>query len=203
VAITITREPDVIDLLDIRPQLTTIILAGGQGARVANTDKGWLLWQGRPLIERVAEAARAQSAGAIISCNRNQARYAALGLPTVVDRRAGFQGPLAGIEAGLSICPTPWALILPCDSPRISQYLASSLWKVQQATGAHIVYARDRARDHYLFALWQTRLLSPLSSFLDTGSRAVKAFYGQQHAAFALIDEPGQFANINTLEDLR
>jgi molybdopterin-guanine dinucleotide biosynthesis protein A len=85
-------------------------------------DKGLIPLAGRPLIAWVIDALSSQVGSILISANRNQAAYAAFGYPVIGDEAggaglAGFQGPLAGIAAALTLAETPWLLTLPCDAP--------------------------------------------------------------------------------------
>ena len=85
-------------------------------------DKGLSPLAGWPLIAWVIAALQPQVGPILISANRNQAAYAGFGHPVIGDDAlgdglAGFQGPLAGIAAALSMAETPWLLTLPCDAP--------------------------------------------------------------------------------------
>lgn len=56
-----------------------LILAGGQGRRVNEADKGLLLWRGKPLVAHVAQRLAPQVSQLIVSANRHIATYAAFG----------------------------------------------------------------------------------------------------------------------------
>ena len=85
--------------------ITGLILAGGRGQRVGGADKGWLIYEGRPLIVSVIERFAPQVGPLLISANRNVERYAAYGeivgddLADVMGER--FAGPLIGVLSGL------------------------------------------------------------------------------------------------------
>src|SRR5690606_25755799 len=55
-----------------------LLLAGGRGRRMGGKDKGWVQWQGMALIEHLHRTVRPLTDDLIISCNRNQDRYADL-----------------------------------------------------------------------------------------------------------------------------
>ena len=61
------------------PQFAAAILAGGEGRRVGGRDKGLLILHGKPLIERVADALRAQVGAILICANRHAGEYARFG----------------------------------------------------------------------------------------------------------------------------
>ncbi|MQT44675.1 NTP transferase domain-containing protein, partial [Pseudomonas sp. FSL R10-0765] len=83
-------------------QSSILLLAGGRGQRMGGQDKGLVPWRGQPLIAYVQQAARALTDDLIISCNRNHDRYAAYADQLVSDGNDDFDGPLAGIRAGLA-----------------------------------------------------------------------------------------------------
>lgn len=53
-----------------------LLLAGGRGQRMGGQDKGLLAWRGAPLIAHLQRLTRPLTDDLIISCNRNQDRYA-------------------------------------------------------------------------------------------------------------------------------
>ena len=116
----------------MRDRITGLILAGGRARRMGGQDKGLIPLAGRPLIAWVIEALRPQVGSILISANRNQAAYAAFGYPVIGDEAGGpdltgFQGPLAGIAAAMTLAQTPWLLTLPCDTPLLPADLAARL----------------------------------------------------------------------------
>src|SRR5829696_9743220 len=97
--------------------VTGLILAGGRGERMGGADKGWSIYNGRPLIVSVVERFAPQVGPLLISANRNIDRYSALG--TVVEDASdlnteAFAGPLVGIVSGLRRTRTEWAAIVAC-----------------------------------------------------------------------------------------
>jgi molybdenum cofactor guanylyltransferase len=67
---------------------------------MGGADKGWLDWQGKPLIEEAIAILHGDCTDIVISANRNLERYAQWGYPLVSDPLADFQGPLMGLAAG-------------------------------------------------------------------------------------------------------
>src|SRR5258708_39599236 len=93
--------------------ITGLVLAGGQGSRMDGEDKGLVLLDGQPMIERVIARLRPQVGEVIISANRNRERYATLGYRVVPDLLANYQGPLAGMASGLEAATTPYMVTVP------------------------------------------------------------------------------------------
>nr|MBF3180021.1 NTP transferase domain-containing protein [Pseudomonas aeruginosa] len=98
------------------PPCSILLLAGGRGQRMGGRDKGLIEWQGLPLIAHLHRLVRPLTDDLIVSCNRNQERYAAYADHLVSDDSRDFPGPLAGIRAGLAVARHPWLLVLPCDA---------------------------------------------------------------------------------------
>ena len=105
-------------------------------------DKGLIEWQDLPLIAHLHRLVRPLTDDLIVSCNRNQERYAAYADRLVSDDSRDFPGPLAGIRAGLAVARHPWLLVLPCDAPRIDRALLETLLQAAGRTGAPLDAAR-------------------------------------------------------------
>src|SRR5690606_10174165 len=67
-----------------------LILAGGRGSRMGGQDKGLVMWHGKSLINWLHSVARPLTNDLIISCNRNQHRYAGLSDQIVSDDEKDF-----------------------------------------------------------------------------------------------------------------
>lgn len=187
-------------------QLTGLILSGGRGVRVGGEDKGLLTFNGEAIVQRVFSRLKAQVKFIIVSANRHVEEYKKFGAPVVKDRLADFQGPLAGIEAVLSVCPTPYLVVVPCDAPFISQDLLSQLYAEMERTSANIVYAQGRDEAGQLaaepmFALIRASTLSHLRAYLATGKRKVLGWYESLDYSYVFIEDQLCFANANTPED--
>jgi molybdopterin-guanine dinucleotide biosynthesis protein A len=187
-----------------RPDLTGLILAGGAGRRAGGRDKGLVVSNGKPLVEHVYERLAPQVGDIIISCNRNISHYKALSTTTVTDSRAGYQGPLAGIEAALPHIRTDLFIVVPCDSPQLPTDLVARLAKPFMEAGGEkldVSFAHDGKRAQYLSAAIRRRCLPALSQFLDQGHRAVRDWY--QSMATVSVDFSDQcdaFSNLNELK---
>ena len=184
-------------------EVTAIILAGGQGSRFDNRDKGWIEWRDKPLIQHLIDKVQPQAQAIIINCNRNIEAYQALGFPVCTDTVSGFQGPLAGVEAGLKKVTTPLALVCPVDAPILPDDLVARLKNALIEEDADIVFASDGKRSHYLPALLKTALLPSLQEYLEGNERRVRRWYFQHNAIeIDFSDRPEAFTNVNTAETL-
>jgi molybdopterin-guanine dinucleotide biosynthesis protein A len=183
--------------------VSAIILAGGRGSRLAGEDKGWLLFRGTALIERVVASLLPQVDQIIISCNRNQARYRRLGHSVVTDADPDFRGPLAGIAAAAAQCRGDYVLLSPCDSPQLPRDLARRLSRALQQTGADAAIPRDIRGPQYLNALLRREKMASAAAALAANELAVKRWLASMESVEVPFLEPtDSFMNINQLSDL-
>ena len=184
--------------------LTALILTGGQGSRLGGRDKGLLDYGGQRLVD-IALANLGNCCDEIlISANRHLDIYAQTGRRVLGDTRPDYPGPLAGIEAALSVVTTPLLLLLPVDCPRPPRdWPARLLGALEDTPGAGLAVPHDGERLQPLFALLRTRIAPTLSAFLDTGERRVQAWVrAQAPVTVDFSDQPDVFTNINTPQDL-
>ncbi|MBK1716835.1 molybdenum cofactor guanylyltransferase MobA [Thiocystis violacea] len=187
-----------------RDAITGLILAGGQARRMGGEDKGLRPFAGRPLVEWCIEALAPQVGTLLISANRNIERYAAYGYPVIADSMAGFQGPLAGLLAGLRAARTPWILTLPCDAPRPPLDLAQRLVQALVERNADLAVATDGERRQSLHALLPVSFADDLERFLASGERKVEHWQTRHRIALAdFRDCPERFGNINSPDEAR
>ncbi len=192
------RQARAPDNVIARREITGLVLAGGVDHRAGGRDKGLLPWRGEPLVAHVVGLLRPEVGSLLISCNRNEAAYAALADGTVNDSRPGFQGPLAGLEAAGRVVTTPFLVIAPCDTPRLPPDLVPRLLQPLEAGGADIAWAHDGVREHYLCAALCSRCLADLPAWLEQGHRAVRHWYRNYRCATVdFSDQPTAFSNIN------
>lgn len=182
-----------------RAQITGLVLAGGQGRRVGGQDKGRMKWGGSPLAEHALTRLRPQVGALLVSANRNLAQYAQGGVPVLPDVYAGFQGPLAGLHAGLSDCATPWLVTVACDVPNFPPDLVARLWRGRGAAQAAYAVCGERAQP--TFALYARTLLPALETFLASGERRMRTWLTTLDAVAVPFDDAAAFANLNRLED--
>jgi len=186
-----------------RRDITGLVLAGGQGRRMGNVDKGFVELAGRPLVAHVIDRLVPQVATLVINANRSAEHYAAFGYPVVADAIGGFAGPLAGLHAGLATAATPFVATSPCDSPFLPADLVVRLSAAFDARPIDIAVARTFDQPHPVFALVRRSVLPHLAQFLDGGGRKIDAWYASLAVAEVRFDdEADAFRNINTPAEL-
>lgn len=178
--------------------VTGLILAGGQGSRMGGRDKGLVDYQGKAFIDHVIARIAPQVGELLISANRNLEEYASRGYVALADTLPGFQGPLAGVLAGLQAARHEWMLTVPCDMPNLPVDLVARL--MAGRSSAPIVIAEDESRTHPAVMLIHKKLAADLAAYLQSGQRAVHRFQAQ--AGFAAVRfDAAEMQNINSLSD--
>jgi len=189
-----------------------LLLAGGLSRRMGGGDKALRLLGGRPLLERVIERLRPQTAALVLNANGDPARFAAYGLPVVADSIPEFAGPLAGILAGLDWTAAhrpdcPVVVSVATDAPFLPEDLVERLAKGMEAADAELACAASGGQSHPVIGLWPVRLRDELRrALLEEGIRKVDVWTARYRLATVPFPEPvpglDPFFNANRPEDL-
>lgn len=122
----------------------------------------------------------------------------------ISDSMSNFQGPLAGIEKGLQTCPTPWMLVVPCDTPFLPPDLVERMKTQAEQQEAMIAVAHDGQRLQPVVSLINRELLPSLQNHLSGGDRKIDRWYASQKICYVdFSDQPQAFLNINSLKDMQ
>lgn len=180
------------------PSCSVLLLSGGRGHRLGGRDKGLVEWRGRPLIAWLHERVRPVTDDLIISCNRNAERYATWADQLVRDDTPDFQGPLAGIRAGLAVARHDQVLILPCDAPLVDDALIAELLA---AAGEHPVMVRQGRFWEPLFCVLPRAVLPVLDAGWQAGERSPQRILNTLNpVAVDCAEGDPRLANLNTAE---
>ena len=192
-----------------------VILAGGQGKRLGNQDKGLTVLANRPLIAYVIDRFSPQLDSISISANQNISEYGNFGYEVLEDSAGGydgFAGPLAGLLVGMrsaffALNNEPNGgealVVVPCDAPLLPKDLVSRLVEVAGNSKSMAVIPHDGTRLQPLFGLYSLEALSSLEEFLKSGQRKVGIWVESLSPEVAdFSDQPAAFLNINSQEEL-
>jgi molybdopterin-guanine dinucleotide biosynthesis protein A len=180
-----------------------MILAGGSARRMGGVNKGLKKFQDSTLIAKVIKRVKDQVNHLAINANRDLDIFQQMGWevwsdsptpfdPTPFDPTTGL-GPLSGFLTGLKNCPTPYLMIVPCDTPLLPLNLVALLSNQMSLTQADICMAvsstdkslrasstkNDRHPDRYepqvqpTCCLLKISLKDSLEQFLESGGRKV------------------------------
>ena len=204
-------------------EVTGVILAGGRGQRMGGLDKGLQPFLGQRLIDHAVDRLKPQVDRLLIVANRHMDIYSELGCPVVNDASVGpagrlgepqaapdaplrFEGPMAGLLAGLKASKTPWLATVPCDSPFFPLNLVERLLSVARQQGTSLAVAATQGNKGValqpVFLLMQADMQAPLAQYLRSGRRRLTDWLTEQKASQVLFDQPDAFANANSLDDL-
>ena len=185
------------------PEITGVVLAGGQGSRMGGVDKGLQPFRGKAMVEHVLERLAPQVGEVLVNANRNPEAYARFGHRVIADEIPGFAGPLAGFERGLAHASGALVVTVPCDSPFLPLDLVARLRGALEAGRAELAVAKTGAQAHPVFCLMRREVHASLAAFLASGQRKIDRWYAS-HAfvEVAFDDEADAFLNINTREEL-
>jgi molybdenum cofactor guanylyltransferase len=171
-----------------------------------NADKGLQLLGSEPMIAHVIKRLQPQVNGLIINANRNLEIYRQFGIPVWPDELGGFLGPLAGLQAGLRHCDTPYLVTVPCDVPFFPKDLVERLSHALESQNADLAVALsgvgENCRSQPVFSLLKTSLLPNLSTYLDSGQRKIETWHALLKVTEVVFEDAEAFRNINTLEEL-
>lgn len=188
----------------MRPEASGVILAGGESRRMGR-DKLSLEVGGRKIIRRVQNALEGICDEIIVVGSGRSALMK--GVRHVPDLRAGRQGPLAGIEAGLSAARHRRVFVAAGDMPFLPGRLVSFL--LARLAGGAAVVPRHNGRVHPLCAAYSREILPLVSESLDRGVRSMMAFLEGIEGVIFVERELHRFGNpelfllnVNTPEDL-
>jgi len=154
---------------------------------------------GIPQVLRWRRRFANETGALLVSANCHLSRYAGEGLRAIQDRLTGDLGPIAGLDALLHECRTPWLLTLPVDLVGVNDCLLPGLCS---ARGGHGSFAIDAEGPQPLVALWRVEpALAALPTAITRDNGAVHAL----QAALGMVAvrfEGVRFGNLNTPEDL-
>ena len=183
------------------------MLAGGRSTRVG-AEKALLPLAGRPLVAHVVERLRPQVAELFVNANGDAARFQRFGCAVVADEgRAGLDGPLCGVSAGLALARQRGFALLataPCDAPFLPLDLAARLAATIVASGTPVAVAESPRGIEPMFALWRESAAGEIAAEFAQGEaspRRVMARLGAARVFFAPGEGDDPFANLNSRED--
>jgi molybdenum cofactor guanylyltransferase len=184
--------------------ITGLILAGGLSRRMNKQEKSFIPLAEKSLLAHVYERLAPQVGEVVLSANGDHARFAQFNLEVIGDKRDGFFGPLAGIEAAFLAHKADWLLSIPVDTPFFPLDLAKKMCQSTQGRDIPVV-AQSFARLHPVITLWPRSVLPRLTQALDSQQLKLHDwFLDQEHIKLDFASEiKGQdpFFNINRPTD--
>lgn len=176
-------------------------------------DKAPLEIGGVPLIRRVHDALAAHCEEVIVVGPGKTAEL--VGARSVSDLRPGREGPLAGMEAGLTAARNPLVFVAATDLPFIPAKLVEYLLRRVAEHQLRAAVPRWHGRPHPLCAAYTRGILPSLGTALDGEVRAVRGLlegvegveyveeelrrFGEPDVFLMNVNEPGDLDLARTL----
>ena len=191
-----------------RLPITAAVLAGGRSQRMG-VDKTLLLFDGEPLVRRVAEIAGGICEHVLVVTNRPEA-MADADLPAsvrVLADEVAYQGPLGGLITALDAAEGEWVLAVGADMPWIEPALVKTLWDARD--GAQMVLPVGEKGPEPLLALYHKSCLPEARRVLASGRRRLVAMIPAVKTVEVPLDslraaDPSlrSLVNVNTPQEL-
>ncbi len=184
--------------------LAAFILAGGKSTRMG-TDKAFVTFNGRTLLERACALAR--SVAADVRIVGDPAKFAEFH-PVVEDIFPGC-GPLGGIHASLRASSSDLNLMLAVDMPLVTTGLLDYLIERARDSPATVTVPRSATGFEPLCAVYRRAFADAAQHALEQGRHKIDAlFTGESTQVISEDDLKGKgfsaetFRNVNTPEEL-
>lgn len=184
--------------------VTVAILAGGRSRRMG-TNKSFLPFAGKPLVQHVIERVQTLSLPVILITNSPN-QYAVFDLPMFGDVYPGC-GSLGGLYTALHSSATDYTLCVACDMPFLNVDLLRYLLDLRSGVSAVVPYIAD----HYesLHAVYNRACLPILLEQLEQERLRIHEIYPKLQVRLVVEAEinhfdPEQrsFMNLNTPDDV-
>jgi molybdenum cofactor guanylyltransferase len=190
--------------MDRCSHLAAFVLAGGKSSRMG-TDKAFLEYRGRPLVEHaIALAGSLSSAVRVVGSREKFGRY---GL--VVEDIFPGQGPLGGIHAALCVSRADLNLMIAVDMPLLSQPFLQYLIDRARGSTAIVTVPRTDRRWHPLCAVYRSSFVTLAEEALKAGKNKIGSLFDMTQTLTIEEEEltsagfsPSLFLNLNTPQEL-
>ncbi len=195
-----------------------IILCGGQSRRMGQ-DKGSMIIQDKPMIKHILSTLNHQIDEVVIVLNDSEriGKYSEFINPeeytypiTFIEDKIKNKGPLPGIMTGLENIKSDFALILPCDSPYVSEkYIKAIFDEIDDNYQAIVPYHDDTNKlktSEPLHSIYNKNIISEIEKLVSEDILHIKGLIEKIDTKFVLIDnkkiEKKEFRNLNRPEDI-
>ena len=182
-----------------------IILAGGENRRMG-TDKAFLEFDGRPMIEHILAVFAGLFRKTIIVTNTPD-RYRHYGVEVACDV-LDIRGPLTGIYSGLLRSTDEYNFVSACDMPFLNPRLISYMGEI--ASGHDAVVPQFNGYLEPLHAIYRKGLLSVMEAQIRKQDRRIRGLF--DHIAVRYVTEEEivrfdpqkrSFKNLNTPKEYK
>ena len=195
-----------------------IVLCGGQSRRMGR-DKGSMIIQDKPMIKHILSTLNHNIDEAVIVLNDEDriSRYREFINPQEYDYPIKFvedkiknKGPMPGIMTGLENIAGTYSLVLPCDSPYVTQKYLKAIFNDTDRNYQAIVPYHDTDNklktSEPLHSIYNRNITPIIEELVNRDVLHIKGLIEKIDTKFVLIDnkkiEKKEFRNLNRPEDI-
>ena len=195
-----------------------IILCGGKSSRMGR-DKGSMIIQDKPMIKHILSTLNRQINEVIIVLNDEKriSKYSQFINPddyayaiTFVEDTIKNKGPMPGIMTGLNHISGDYALVLPCDSPYVSEKYINTIFKETDSQYQAVVPYHDKdlklKTSEPLHSIYNKNIVPIIEELISEDVLHIKGLIEKIDTKFVLIDnkkiEKKEFRNLNRPSDI-
>ncbi len=178
-------------------QATLLVLAGGESRRMGRP-KAWLEVGETTLLRWMVERLGPAFSEVMVSFAEPEQIEALVPYRLVFDRKHAA-GPLAGIEAGLTVARHEVTFAIACDMPYVTRAVAEMA--VAAARGCDAAMPRVGGRPEPVCAAYRRSSLPAVTAALDAGRLKASDLCDQLDVTWLEGLDPDLFRSLNTLDD--
>jgi molybdopterin-guanine dinucleotide biosynthesis protein A len=179
-------------------QATLLVLAGGAGRRMGRP-KAWLRVGDTTLLRCVVGNLSRAFSEVLVAFAEPEQLEELIPHRVVFDRKTSA-GPLAGLEAGLSVARNDVTFAVACDMPYVTPAVAEIA--VAAAHGCDAAIPRIGGRPEPVCAAYRRSALPAITAALDGGRYRAADVVDQLDVTWLEGLDPQLFRSLNTPEDL-
>lgn len=188
-------------MTNIQSTINAYILAGGKSSRMG-TDKGLLLFNGKPLVQWIIEQLFPVISNVVIVSNNHA--YEQFGSLVIEDLIKDI-GPAGGIHSALNHTPSEQIFIVSCDMPFITTHAVK--YMIQNSLNSQIALPLFHSKIQPLFGVYSRHCLPKWKQLIDQGSVKLQEMILHFDLLKVDIEKDGLFGdflftNINNENDL-
>ncbi len=181
----------------VRMQATLLVLAGGESRRMGRP-KAWLEVGETNLLRWMVERLGPAFSEVMVSFAEPEQLEELVPYRLVFDRKKAA-GPLAGIEAGLTVARHEVVFAIACDMPYVPRGLAERA--VAAARSCDAAMPRVEGRPEPVCAAYRRSSLPAITAALDSGRLRAADLAARLDVTWLEGLDPDLFRSLNTVED--
>ncbi len=191
-------------LKDLSLRLGGIILAGGESRRFGSP-KALARLEDRHFFEYAIQAIEQLTKDiVIISHNSILSEINRVTTFPVIEDLPQYKGkgPLAGIATGMKYLKSDWYIVLPCDTPNITNLVIMSLVK-QINTDTDAIISVVKGRIQPLIGVYHSKVVSDVIEILESDQYKMMKLLDELRVTYVPFEDEQPFQNINDLEEFQ